>query len=293
MSLIKDTWRQIVHRRLWPIALVLLGGLVAVPMLLSKQPEAPAPVPPAHTTAGAGDDLATKPVVALATPDDRRRHVLGDSKDPFKPDVVAKAAKAGGAATASKTKTTKTTSTGGSTGTGGSSTPSPAAPAPAAKRTYPAGSLTVRFGIDGDTKSVLEVGSALPEATDDTATPVLVYLGLTKSGKQARFLLDAGVNADGDGRCISGGGTACETLYLSAGETEFLDVTGDDGTVTAKYQLDVVAIHRSAKAAKAAAKAAKAAKTAAASAHVSRVGAATAGPTAVGLAGVARLLGHL
>jgi hypothetical protein len=304
MSLIKDTWRQIVQRRLWPIALVLLAALVAVPVLLAQSP-APAPAPTAPTAAAGdsatADETIATPVVAVATGDDRRRHVLGDSKDPFRPEAtptptptpVSKSSGTSDKSSANGGGDGSTPATGGSTAPG---TSTPATPGGDTKpKSYPADSLTVRFGTgEGDAKSVLQVGEPLPgAAADETATPVLVYLGLTKSGKQARFLLDAGVVADGDGRCVSGGGTACETLYLSAHETEFLDVTGDDGTVTAQYQLDLVAIHRSAKAARAA-KAAEARKSvAAASAHVSRAGTASTGPAAVGLAGIARLLGHL
>jgi hypothetical protein len=311
MSLIKDTWRQIVQRRLWPIALVLLAALVAVPVLLARNP-APAPAPaPGAPTAAAGtpktvDEAMAKPAVVLATGSDSGRHVLGDRKDPFRPEATP-------TPTPTPTSTSTSTSTSGngggnSGGSGGSTAPTSPTPAPATPtpgdptgagkkpRTYPGDSLTVRFGTgEGDAKSVLEVRQALPDAAaDDSVTPMLVYLGLTKDGKQARFLLDAGVNADGDGRCVSGGGTACETLYLRAGETEFLDVTGDDGTVTAKFQLDVLAIHLSAKSAKAA-KAARARKsaTAAASAQLSRAGQATTGPAALGLAGIARLLGSL
>ena len=309
MSLIKDTWRQIVQRRLWPIALVLLAALVAVPVLLAQSP-APAPAPAAPTAAAGdsatADETIATPVVAVATGDDRRRHVLGDSKDPFRPEAtptptptpVSKSAtttdKSAAKGDGNGTPATGGSAPGGSTPTTpGGSTGGGAKP----RRTYPSDSLTVRFGTgEGDVKSVLKVGEALPgEAVDDTATPVLVYLGLTKGGKEARFLLDAGVNADGDGRCVSGGGTACETLYLSAGETEFLDVTADDGTtVTSKYQLDIVAIHRSAKAAKAA-KASKARKSAmaTAAATVAQGQTAAAGPAALGLAGIARLLGHL
>ena len=35
MSLIKDTWRQLVRHRLWPLALALVAAIVAVPVLLT------------------------------------------------------------------------------------------------------------------------------------------------------------------------------------------------------------------------------------------------------------------
>src|SRR3712207_621560 len=39
MNVITDTLRQIVRRKLWPVALVLLGALAAVPLVLAKEPE--------------------------------------------------------------------------------------------------------------------------------------------------------------------------------------------------------------------------------------------------------------
>ena len=44
MSILNDTWRFLVQRRLWPVAILLVAAAVAVPMLLSEEP-APAPPP--------------------------------------------------------------------------------------------------------------------------------------------------------------------------------------------------------------------------------------------------------
>ena len=92
MTLITDTWRQLVERRLWPIALLLVAALVAVPVLLASNP-APAPAPATTTASTSSDDplAASKPIVAQATSfDDSSRHVLGAPKDPFKPAVLPK-----------------------------------------------------------------------------------------------------------------------------------------------------------------------------------------------------------
>ena len=56
MSVVTSTWHQLVHRRLWPVAVVLLVALVAIPVVLARDPEAaevPAPAPvggPTSTT---------------------------------------------------------------------------------------------------------------------------------------------------------------------------------------------------------------------------------------------------
>ena len=188
MSVITDTWRQLVRRRLWPVAALLVAALAAVPFLLAKDPE-PAPVasPASGGSATGTGVLATEPIVALAAPEDRaeRRRVLGARHDIFTPTkkaakATAKAAKADGATAASAgadaAASTDTSgagaspspsagaspsaggsaggSTGGSTGTGSTGTETPAAtptpepaPAPATPEpTWPANSLTVRFG---------------------------------------------------------------------------------------------------------------------------------------------------
>jgi hypothetical protein len=46
-NLLLDVWNDLRAKRLWPVALVLLAGLVAVPVVLSKKAEEPAVPPPA------------------------------------------------------------------------------------------------------------------------------------------------------------------------------------------------------------------------------------------------------
>jgi hypothetical protein len=328
MSLIKDTWRHMVQRRLWPFALLLVAAIVAVPMVLAEDPQ-PLP-PPQPVTAGAPGDAADaateKPVVALATADDNRRHVLGARKDPFRPAVTPTPTPSARSSQSSTTGTTTGNHTGGassgsgsesgsgsgsssggtSTGTSGGGTLTPstggAAPtAPARRKSWPGDSLTVRFGSgDGsEPKTVLEADQPLPETTDGDAAPLLVYVGLTKGGKEALFLVDASVNVDGDGRCDSDSASLCETLHLRAGDTEFLDVVGEDGAVVGQYQLDLLAIHPSkqtvAKAAKAKAakrRQAKGAKAATAALASAAGAASTRGSAHLG-AGVGALLGSL
>jgi hypothetical protein len=232
---------------------LLLAALVAVPVLLSKDPE-PAPLgtslPSALQNVKPADAAVTgQPIVAIADESTaRRRRVLGARKDPFAPAPAPKA-KAADVTPDTKPTSTPTGSAGGGASVGGGSAPSggsgggsaPATPAPA-KRRYPANSLTVRFGASSDTSSSLDklVVRTL-EPLVGSEQPLLVYLGMRKNGKEAEFLVDESIVAQGDGRCS--GSSACETLRLSVGETEFLDVVDEDGNVTAQYQLDLVAIH--------------------------------------------------
>jgi hypothetical protein len=100
--------------------------------------------------------------------------------------------------------------------------------------TYELYSLKVRFGpTDGElvTRNVKRL-TGLPGGTH----PAALYLGLSDDRKAAVFLVDAGVEALGDGRCDPSP-EDCQTLTLRKGETEFF-TRGDK-----QYELDLVGIY--------------------------------------------------
>jgi hypothetical protein len=273
MTLITDTWRQLVERRLWPIALLLLAALIAVPVLLASDP-APAPAPATTTAPASTDDpiAASKPIVAQATSfDDSSRHVLGAPKDPFKPAVLPKPtpapsttvttskttlAKATAANTASSSGGSSTSTTSTSTGTGSTpstpstpsggggttTTPPPSSAPPSKPKAYELYSLTVRFGdASGDlTKQRLKRLAPLPDAED----PVAIYLGPGPDKRSAVFLVDASVTPQGDGTCKPYAAD-CQTVTLHEGDTEFFDVKDPaTGAVSKTYELDLLDIVR-------------------------------------------------
>ena len=254
MSVLKDTWGQLVRRRLWPVALLLLGALVAVPILLSEDSQ---PAPAAPTAAGAKAQTAAAanadPIVALASAEEaRRRRVLGARKDPFEPAPMKPRKPISTPDATSITLDSpvpEDTGAGAGSGTGGSgSTPSLDLPVPdpeatpeAPKPTYPLYTLTVRFGLSENItlpRSKVERLEALP----DSDAPVLVYIGVLEGGKVAVFMVDHDTTAQGDGSCKPDPAT-CETIHLRVGDTEFFDVMGEDGEVSAQYQLDLVDIN--------------------------------------------------
>lgn len=270
MNVITDIWRQLVRRRLWPVALLLVAALAAVPVLLAKEPEPSAapPATPANTTT-AKASLASDPIVASAGPDDPDldRVPLGDRHDIFKPTKKApkvKAAKDDESEDAGtdtpKDPSTESGSKGSSGSGGGTTVPTPVEPAEEPK-TYPLYTLKVRFTeADSGGKRHLPRLSALPSREE----PLLVYLGLEDDRKTAVFLLDSTVQAIGDGRCDPTPEN-CETVRMEVGDTMFFDVLGADGAPSgAQYQLDLLHITKkpTADAAKAA-KSARLAKTAA------------------------------
>jgi hypothetical protein len=284
MSAVTNMWRQLVQRRLWPVAILLIAALAAVPLTLAKEPEAVPPAPPAP--AAGEDELAVAPIVTAVSSTDRgkRRHVLGEAKNPFavaKPEKVAVAK-----ATKALERSAPAAGTAAIPAAGGTSSPvtvgpgTPVAPATpvapvAPARTYDKYDLTVRFGdATADRgRDTLKRLQPLPSAD----APVLIYLGVLEDGKTAVFLLDHDVEAIGDGVCKP---TAedCETIRLRAGETEFFDVKDADGNVTAQYQLDLVKIHKSTTTSAAEAKASYVASKA--GRRILKAHASAAGPTA-------------
>lgn len=251
MSFLTDIWRQLVRRRLWPVALLLVAALVAVPMFLAQDPEpavdtaAPAPAPAVNS------ELAEAPIVTAAADDTSKagRKPLGKSHDIFKstvkPPKAAKVTKVEPKAKDEADTPEPATETPASGGGGGTTTPAtPVDPTPAPKpKTYPLNSLTVRFGSHGSMK---QSNVTRDEALPSTSQPLLIFLGLSKDRGTASFLLAAGAVAQGDGECHPTP-ESCETIRLDAGETEFIDVVDATGAVTGQYQLDLLKIHAKAK----------------------------------------------
>jgi hypothetical protein len=256
MSVLNDTRRFLVERRLWPVAILLVAAAAALPTLLSKDPPPPAAAPVVAVKADKDAVLAEAPIVTAAADGDRsgRRHVLGSREDPFKPQASPTPAPTPKAVKPADTGATKTPSTTGSTGAGpGATTGASPAPltgtpvVPAPKKKYELYELTVRFGAsDGQRPPRKDVKrlQALPSNDE----PVLIYLGVLDDKKTAVFMLDSGVVAQGDGTCRPSR-TTCETIHLREGETEFFDVPGEDGQVSEdgsgqQYELDVLKIRK-------------------------------------------------
>jgi hypothetical protein len=270
---LENAWNGLVHRRLLPVAILLIAALVAIPFLLAKKPEpvsAPTGAPNAENGATAGSP-ADAAVVSLVNGEEapQRRRVLGAAKNPFEPGPAPEAAATPTPVGGSGPVTGGTPADTGDGKPGGGSAPSgpvsvpgapvapvsPVSPTPTEPRpTYELYSLTVRFGeSSSDTLERMNLPrlKALPSADE----PVLVYLGPGEGGKTAIFMIDEGVDAQGDAECKPSPSN-CETIHMRAGDTEFLDVIDEDGNVDAQYQLDLLKIKTSSTAD--AAKAAKA-----------------------------------
>jgi hypothetical protein len=258
MSVINDTWRFLVQRRLWPVAILLIAVAAAVPMLLRQDPPPPAAAPAVASVKADKDTvLAEEPIVTEAADGDRsgRRLVLGSRKDPFKPQATPTPTPKPETPKTATPETGAPRDSGTAVGTaatpGTSSPPVTSAPVVSApnknEKKYELYELTVRFGASDGNRPLRKDVKRL-QALPSNDEPVLIYLGVLDDKKTAVFLLDSGVVAQGDGTCWLSGAT-CKIVHIREGETEVFDVPGDSGQVTddssgARYKLDVIKIRK-------------------------------------------------
>jgi hypothetical protein len=244
MKFLAAPFKQLLERRLWPVAVLLVAALAAVPVVLASDPEPAGPATGATASAGG----MTEPIVseADAARTDTERKVLGSAKNPFRPAVKAKPIKeekldiiddGSGAA-----KLTPGGTGAGSGGAGGSTTPStPVGPVvtvtPEPKPTFELYSLSVNFGPSTGplTQRNLERLTGLPGGQ----RPALLYLGLKKDEETAVFMVDATAEVDGDGHCDPSP-TDCQTLTMKAGDVEFIDTASGK-----QFELDLLKVHTS------------------------------------------------
>jgi len=280
MPFLRNVLKDLVDKRLWPVAALLVAALVAVPVVLGRSGD-DATTTAALPATGAGTSTNENASVTLETTPDDTRHDGGQLRDPFHaPKVTVKkvtdassttaiatdatSAVAAPAATGSTptatvtggtsdaTTTTSSSPSSGSTGASGSdtteTTPKPKTTtttgvAEDAKDTY---HVSVRFGRDGGklttTRDVARL-SPLPSATD----PFFVYLGVlettaTKKEKRAVFVVTSDATPNGEGACHPTKND-CESVELTVGQTVYFDYTDATGKVS-QYELQLAGIHK-------------------------------------------------
>jgi hypothetical protein len=240
MNVLAAPFKQLVERKLWPIALLLVAALVAVPMLLKKDASS-ASLPPATSTAALPSSAADTSVVSELDPAkaDRTRTVLGDRKDPFRPAQVHHVKKStDGLTTTGAPTAVNTGSTSGSSAGGATPTTPVATPTPVPEPTFDLYSLEVRFGSTASSGALTTRNVRRLTGLPGGENPAVLYLGLTDDHKSAVFIVDAGVKPIGDGDCKPTPDN-CETLTLKKGQTEFLT------RGTKQWELDLIGIHLS------------------------------------------------
>jgi hypothetical protein len=237
-TILKDILTDLREKRLWPLALILLAALVAVPLLLAKGQSRQVAANPAPTVPAAPG----LPVVSAQTTP-AHSHLTGPARDPF----VAPSSGSATAPTVSGATSTivpgsvSTLPTGGASGAQGGAGSSattvtlsssagpptsiiapkaPSTPAPTAltpTQTYDV-SLAITNSSGGlDTLEPLERLTPLPSAR----RPLLVELGVLQGGGRVLFAVQPGAVVNGPGACTPGP-IDCEILSLAVDQTESL-----------------------------------------------------------------------
>jgi hypothetical protein len=230
MTFLNNLWADLVDKRLWPVLIVLLLALVAIPLLLLKSGDSSGPSAPPIPSAAA--PAASHSVVSVDSDAKQAARMSGSSHDPFRgggpsanPQSSASSPAAGpptggtGPATPSTPGAggtgsgTGATGVAGSTGgTGGGGGPTPV-PSGSSGGSSSQGSVTVRFGKWGSSK--LHKVAPL-EALPSRQHPMVIYLG-PKDGK-AVFLISSDVTVGSNSDCKPSK-DICQKDYVPPGTT--------------------------------------------------------------------------
>lgn len=257
MRPLRNLVNELVERRLWPVALLLLVALVAVPLLLAKPASSvdedasatPAPAQAQAAAAAAARPPADvppggEPVVAVAQADQPDAPLRGSKKNPFRQQHVQPEANPAGSSTVVATDAGGSGGSGGTGQSGSGDTGSGGTVAPPPVRMYWYPSIDVRFGHAGRELRLFEDVPPLAPLPR-TQKPVVIYLGvLRRDHETAGFLVSTDVNVQGLGRrACHPSPRPCQAITMRRGDVVFLDYTEADGTVV-QYELELVNLTR-------------------------------------------------
>ncbi len=241
MSVPRNMLKELLERKLWPIALVLVIALVAVPVLLTKKAPTDIVTPPTGPLPYSSG--TTLPAISVQT-SPGSSNLAGKGRNPFTPQHVATTSTITTTIPTITTPTTGastgTTSVGSgsstSTGSGSSGTttaattpatsPSTTTPAPTTKpKPAPTGLTATEAyhvslaltGANGNLNTIdpLERLSILPGKQQ----PMLIDLGVLQGGHSVVFVVEPGTVVSGAGACTPGP-IDCEIITLNPGQTE-------------------------------------------------------------------------
>jgi hypothetical protein len=243
---LKDLWADLREKRLWPVAVALVVGLMAVPLVLAKPAKGPTPaaVPaPSSQLPDAGLKVLAAADVTGAGSD------LGvfNPKDPFRPPskvlhsgtstATSSSASSGSAGPstsgASAAGSPSGSAAGGSGGSGGGNSGgnsgggsggnfTPSKPTTRTQRYEYV--IDVTFSHNTRTRRVTSMHrlAMLPSQT----SPLLIFMGVDKNANNAVFLVDSTLTGVGEGTCRPSA-DKCSFLYLGPGSVHAF--TGQDG----------------------------------------------------------------
>lgn len=240
MNSLRTILSDLVEKRLWPVAVLLLVALIAVPLLLTRSSadsSATSATTPAAVAATADDAVPSVAAVSVVGESSGDAPLRGRVKNPFKQQHVppkSKTADGGGTAPVATPPADSGASAPGN-GDGNSSGGAPSTPSTPPK-TYSMATVDVRFGPASGprhTHTDLPRLRALPSAN----RPIVVFLGMRKGLDTAVFLISSDVHVQGQGNCTPSR-AECTAVELREGDVVLLDVAAANGKVT-QYELDL------------------------------------------------------
>jgi hypothetical protein len=239
--------RDLFERKLWPVIVLLLVAVVAVPLTLRKSASASVtPVPPAPPLAG-----ATAPVQRTTARLSGHSLEISMPRDPFASGMPKLRAQPQ-SKTASTSTSPSTTTTSGTTTAPSMVSPAPTTTSSSGSATTPAPTTTPTTTTSATTTTTATTGSSfippVPEVQSWTvyavdvrigtgsfapldsdiarltplpsvAEPKAMFMGVMAGGQEGVFALGAGVQHSGPGVCRPDR-ERCAAIVLRAGQTE-------------------------------------------------------------------------
>jgi hypothetical protein len=238
MSFLDTLFSDLREKRLWPVAVVLLVAIVAIPVLLPKKTKAP---PAAQVTplAVPVTQLSAVPAVSVqSTP--TVSNLKGPARDPFTQPTLPSST------TTSSTTSTTAASTSSSGATSTTPTTSTTSTTPTATTTTPSSGVTyLIFSVDlvlskngGHPSTLRDITRLTP--LPSSSSPFLVYLGVKTDHNTATFLVSSQAKPAGQGKCIPSA-RQCQFLDLKLGQQEAFLVVASSGHVD-QYVVKLTAI---------------------------------------------------
>jgi hypothetical protein len=251
-----DLWQDLREKKLWPLAAALVLALLAVPVMLKKDAEAPPPAPAQAPDSSGPSALAQAAVTGEEDASPSSDLGVFDPRNPFKKVVAAStpggdSSDSGANSTGSKPveggdKPAESGggSPGGSAPTGGG-TPGSGGGGDADERsgddddsayTY---TVDVTFGRRGNLrKRNLERLEFLPNSRQ----PMVVFMGVSADRTSAVFMVDASMDQTGEGVCKPSTDT-CSFVYLKVDDDQNEHFLSDKET-NAEYHLKLLRVNK-------------------------------------------------
>jgi hypothetical protein len=239
-NFLSQVFNDLRARRLLPVAALLVAGLVAAPIVLSKKAdESPAPAPVTAQTQPkqqkGPEELAQVKLEDEFGEGNGSSLSAFDADNPFAPptkvlEAAQDEAQGNTDLTAPETGTPPTGTEPGTGGETGGGTPESGGGggeggggggAETEEFTYV---LDVTFWSNGHKRRIQNLKKL--DMLPNQAAPLLIFMGVTDNAGNAVFLVDSTLNAAGEGKCKPSRAD-CAFLYLGAGSEE--EFTNDDG----------------------------------------------------------------